>query len=428
MSADRQQKPFVPTDTSHPKLRKLVRDAARLFAHDGPTKRLQAALQRLRRAEQRARDEHDSVYPPDPPNAACRHAMVDGIFVQNSSMPAAGDYRPLFVFGSERIHVWTPGRDEYSVLVSEVDPSVKSVTWKTFKSALRISAALTSSFESLLELEYRWIYRFDPKTSRAEQEWLDPDGEPLMLQQGEVRSIRYLHDSATIFELLRRDDRFYTAAQNMLTAVDNHWFCQTCALQSPDRRRHANHEPPIWEFVSAIPRMEVAIVQVTRAVEAILGKPGNREDPKKLARVKARWRSAIALDPDERFDNAGTTHLNYYYELFETRGRAAHSLGNLPFSVSRELTILAQSFAWQVLLSYFKRNSVSLVEAAKILEFEESVVNSEPADWSTRLTRESSNVLAGLTASAGTTTAKPEPGVATSMTALSRRRRVRRTT
>ena len=355
----------------------------------GRQKKLQAALQRLRRAEQRARDEHDAVYPPDPPNAACRHAVVDGIFVQNSSMPAAGDYRPLFVFGSERIHVWTPGRDEYSVLVSEVDPSVKSVTWKTFKSALRISAALTSSFESLLELEYRWIYRFDPKTPRAEQEWLDPDGEPLILQQGEVHSIRYLHDSAHYFGAV-------TPRRSILHGGSEHADCSGQSLVLPNVRTPSSRPAHARESRASDmgirfrdTRMEVAIVQATRAVEAILGKPGNREEPKKLERMKTRWRAAIALDPDERFDLAGTTHLNYYYELFETRGRAAHSLGNLPFSVSRELTILAQSFAWQVLLSYFRHNSVGLAEAVKILKFEESVVNSEPADWSTRLTRES---------------------------------------
>ena len=394
MRRRRTQKRLQVTDSSHPGLKHLVREAARLSLDDAAEPELERALRQLVEAQLVARRDHDLRYPPDPPHDSCRHAVLTGVLVENGSLPQAGDFRYMFTFGLERIAVWTPQRDEYSVLVAEPDLKVKSLPlWKTLRSAIRASQALLSSLETIVDPEYQWIYRFNPKLPPPDQEWLEADGAALDIASGLVLRIRDIAKAAPILELLHRDDRFYTAVQNVVAAAENHSFCQVCAFQPLERRTHHDHEPPIWDFASAFPRMEIAIVQSARAVEAILGKPGNRSDGAKLARVHSRWKQAIDLDPTESFSLVGRSYLDFYYALFEARGAAAHSLGALPFSVSRELTIQAQSFAWQIVLAYYQKHHAPDNVAAQRLKLDQNVVESEPEEWTTRLTAESRSCL-----------------------------------
>lgn len=120
----------------------------------------------------------------------------------------------------------------------------------------------------------------------------------------------------------------------------------------------------------------------------MLGKPGNRDSDAKLQRVLTRWSDAINVDPYEGFAPSGESYLDYYYRLFQLRGQSAHSLGNIPFELSRQLTIEAQSFAWEVLLSFYKKHGVPIEVAANELEIDVALVESEPTNWSTSRTAE----------------------------------------
>jgi len=146
------------------------------------------------------------------------------------------------------------------------------------------------------------------------------------------------------------DDKFFVACQNIIAAKKNHEFCQICALTPEHLRKHNHFEPEIWEKASLVPKLEAAIVQATRSVEAILGKPGNRETASKLARTKKRWLVNIDLNPDDKYELAGKSYLDYYYDLFSLRGFAAHSFGELSFNMKRIETIEAQSFAWIIII------------------------------------------------------------------------------
>ncbi|WP_158294574.1 hypothetical protein, partial [Halomonas urmiana] len=127
-----------------------------------------------------------------------------------------------------------------------------------------------------------------------------------------------------------------------------------------------------------------------------LGKPGNRDSHQKLSRVKKRWNGAVDLNPDDSFAAAGKSYLDYYYELFQLRGQSAHSFGSIPFELTRQLTIEAQSFAWEVLVAYFRKHSLSVEDAAEDLELNLELVESEPENWSTPLTAESKDEIGFL--------------------------------
>jgi len=265
--------------------------------------------------------------------------------------------------------------------------------WKTLGSCLRIAMAFHSNLEGTQpaeEFAYSWVYHFDPDDPLKEQALLDSDSVSSygVGEAGVIRPLRFLEDIAPTLELLGRDERYFVASQHLVASVDSHYFCLVCALQREGYKMHPNHEPEIWEAVETIPKMEVAIVQATRAVEAILGKLGKRENPKKLARAVERWKSLLDLDPHETFELTGKSYLDYYYDLFGIRGDAAHSLGKLPYEVSRRLTIEAQCFAWIILLHYARRHSLDPQAAAEALRLDQAVYSSEPENTFTIMTND----------------------------------------
>ena len=64
------------------------------------------------------------LFPPNPPNHFCRHAVVGGILFYNTAGLKRGDYKKLFAFGLETAYVWTHTRHATSALVVEVEQKV----------------------------------------------------------------------------------------------------------------------------------------------------------------------------------------------------------------------------------------------------------------------------------------------------------------
>lgn len=336
---------------------------------------------------------HGESFPPDPPNSECWHAELGGVQFENGTVPSKGDYRYLLTWGHEKLYLWTHTKNKRTGLISEVDSSVKdSNVWRSFGSAFRLAMGLDSVLESIPEMSYRWIYRFDSGLDHNAQEFFDRSEIAFMGPSFIIR-IRRMLELTGILELLHRSEPFFVAAQNVLVAAENHEFCQECALRPPEHRTHQEHEPDRWAQTIVLPKMEAAIVQATRAVEALLGKPGNRDSHQKLSRVKNRWNGAVDLNPDDSFAAAGKSYLDYYYELFQLRGQSAHSFGSIPFELTRQLTIEAQSFAWEVLIAYFRKHSLSVEDAAKNLDLNLELVESEPKNWSTPLTADSKDEI-----------------------------------
>jgi hypothetical protein len=189
------------------------------------------------------------------------------------------------------------------------------------------------------------------------------------------QTIDYWFDRAHILELLLRSEEFFVAFQLLSYTFKSHWFCLECAVRPAERRRHDHPEPDIWNLAASIPAMENGILQATRCVEALLGKPGSRESPQKLERTKQRWRDAVTLDPDEQFSLVQKSFLEYYYDLFQTRGFAAHSYGRLPPDLTCAQTVAAQTFAHKVVHSRFERDAVSADEAQQRLNFNSQLLD-----------------------------------------------------
>jgi len=331
------------------------------------------------------------MFPPNPPNHFCRHAVLGGILFYNTAGLKRGDYKKLFEFGLETAYVWTHTRHAPSALVVEVDERVREEkVWKTLGSCLRIAMAFHSNLEHTQPAEnfaYNWVYHFDSEEPLEVQTLLDSD--PVSRYpvgtSGSLKPLRFLEEIAHMLELLERDERYFVASQHLIASVDSHDFCLVCALRREGYKMHPNHEPEIWEVVETSPKMEVDIVQATKAFEAILGKPGKRGQPKNVAKAVQRWKGLLSLDPNETFELVGKSYLDYY-DMFGSRGNAAHSLGKLPYDMSRRLTIEAQCFAWLILWHYMERHSLAPQAAAEALRLDRAIYASEPHDTFTELT------------------------------------------
>jgi len=374
-------RPFDPTEipeTVHAKLENILRQA--MDVRESDPLLYETLLEKyfiLGRAESLRQA---NQYPDDPPNFSLNHAILKGVLVSNESGFKTHDFTPLFELPHEAVSIWTHTQNNYSCLVSRVSDDVHNEPiWQNAGTLMYLAMGLISFFEHFQDVDYHWVYKFDPNLPVSECKFLDIDSYDRF--SGSIKKVRELADLAPLMELLLRDDQFFVATQNLFASFDNHWFCVICALSPTTHRTHPNDEQPIWQFANSIPKMEAAIVQATRSVEAILGKPGRNRD-----RVLDRWIAAIPLDPKDDFNLKSMSLVDYYYELFGVRGDAAHSLGKLSFGMSRQLTIEAQCFACKIHRSYCDKNSLSTDDALNVLKFNRPLVEAEPDDWSTDAT------------------------------------------
>lgn len=323
---------------------------------------------------------HEETFPPNPPNELCHHAVIDGILVDNSFLPKHHELNFLMVTPFEKIYVWTARKDNNSFILSEVSQEVhQRNVWRTFGNVLKCVEALYSGFESMMEPEYRWIYRFNNTTDWAEVELIDDD----YFKGGVIRKLEYFISAASTIEMLLNNDTFFYAVQNAMAGIENHSFCLFCAYEKEEQRKHKNHEPHIWEYSLLIPKMEIAIVKSTKAVEGILGQQGGSEK-----KARARWADNVNIDPDEPFMDTGFTYFTYHgYLINEVRNKVAHNLRTKPFKVSRQMTIDAQLYAFDIIKSFYNKFHKSQEEAIKILQLNECLVSRDQRNFATSMTQ-----------------------------------------
>lgn len=354
--------------------------------YEGGEKKLPELFSLYLKEQEERRSEYFKTNPIDAPNHVLNHAIIEGIEIRNDKVLSKGDYFHLFDVGVEKFYIWTYQDDVNSILIVDVSPDVKKEEmWKTAVSILEIAFTIMNELEQTQSFGYDWIYRFNHRIEIEQHHYLKD-----RFNVKDIRIIIRLLDFKNIInliELLYRDNKYYVASQNIIAAKENHDFCQICALTPEHYKKHFDKEPEIWERASLIPKMEAAIVQTTRSVEAIMGKPGNKDNPLKLRKAKERWRDSIDLDPDENFRMVGKTYIEYYYDLFSLRAGAAHSFGKLSFNMSRSLTIEAQSFAWIIILKYYEKNCVTEEIAIKRLNFNLELVSKFSENFSTNVTR-----------------------------------------
>lgn len=324
---------------------------------------------------------YQKLNPTDAPNDVLKHAIVDGIKLPADEVLAKGEYFPLLKIGEEQFYIWVYKEDTEAFLIVEVNPKVKdSKVWKTAVSILEIAFTMMHELEVSFDLEYNWIYRFNFNQSPENFHFLF--NQDYFFKPSSIKRVPDFQKILPLIELLSSDNKFYVACQNIIQAKANHEFCQICALTPEHVQMHKHHEPELWEQTSWIPKMETAIVQATRTVESLIGKPG-----KKLDRTRQRWYKSLNLDPDSQFKIAEKSYIDFYYDLFQIRGVAAHSLGKLSFDISRSMTIQAQSFAWVILVNYYKKLSKSEQVCISELQLNLKLIDKFPKNISTMCTK-----------------------------------------
>jgi len=257
---------------------------------------------------------------------------------------------------------------------------------------------LSLSYEEAFEIvisrdeifEYKWVYYFDPKKTKVEDAIIydTPALEKHNITSGRLIKATLLSKIAPVIELLMRDDKAFVAISMLKSSFLMHYFCLICELSKNPHPHHPSYDPEIWEQASIIPSMEVAIVQACKSAEAILGTPPNRENRGSSLRHKERWISLLGIKPEDLFEKANKSFIDFYYDLFsDLRNPSAHSYGNIQFDLEREKTIEAQCFSALIVRAYIQKNALDLKDAQEKLDFNQEFLKRVRKDMSTKLTK-----------------------------------------
>ena len=353
------------------------------------------ALQAFYEAEVERQQRIAEKYPEDVPNEASKHAIIRGYCVENSFGPYVGEYNYLCKIGYEDLYIWTYAKDTNSVLVSEVNPTVKQqLFWKTASYLIWISRCFCRSFEGATAEnlpDYKWMYYFDHSSSKIEDTvFLGlSDLESKFISTGVHIKATEIAALAPILELLIRDDKVYTALSLLFTAFCTHPCCLICEMSKHPWHDHLSEEPKIWNQAELLPSLEIAVVQSCRAVEAIIGEPPNQNNPGKVYAHKQHWQRTVGIDPDTVFEKANMTYLEFYYNLFhDLRNPSAHSYGNIHYDLARKRAVEAQCFAADIVNRYIDLNAKDKETVLDLLQFNRELLDRVSEDMSTCITKE----------------------------------------
>ena len=336
-------------------------------------------------------------YPLDVPNKASNKAVITGVFIENSFQPNVGDCIDFFEIENEKVYLWTQKENENSVLLVEVNENVKNnKCWVTLASLIELSRSLWTSFERKIcddKLSYKWIYHFEPHTNIENSTFYGMTiGGPTRLEltefdSGMILKATDIAEMAHIIELLHRDEKAYTATAALQSSFSSHYCCLICETSKIPYHDHLSEEPELWDYVTVIPEMEIAVVQACRSVEAILGEPPSRKATK-LYGFKEKWKEIVGFDPDSLFEKGGMSYLEFYYKLFdELRNPSAHSYGNIHYDLLKKNTVEAQCFASKILFEYIKTHTLENVIAREKLSFNNELLSRVSLEMSTKSTK-----------------------------------------
>ena len=342
--------------------------------------------------------ELEKRYPLDVPNKASNKAVITGIFIENSFNPRVGDVVEFFKMKNETIYIWTQKKNKNSILLSEVAKEVKNEKcWVTVAKLIDLARSIYTSFEHRMgdyeKLTYKWIYYFNPKTviDKSTFYGMHIGGpnilESLIFESGVVLKATDISEMSDIIELLSRDEKAFTSALALQSSFELHYCCLICETGPISYHDHIVQEPEIWDHISVIPNMEVAIVQACRAAEAILGEPPKRDKQTKVFSFKEKWKTLLGFGAEEIYEKADKSYFDFYYELFfDLRNPSAHSYGDIHYKLLRKNTVEAQCFAAKVLYEYISKNVLEKSEALKRLSFNQDLLDRVSDSFSTKLT------------------------------------------
>lgn len=357
-------------------------------------KELYSLIEQFVDAKIERQKEREQKYPSDVPNEMASHGFIRGYLIENSFEPTVGDYSYLCKIGYENLYVWTYEKDSYSVLVSETDLSVKALPyWKTASHLIWLSRMFYNAFESASydDLpDYKWMYCFVPGETKIDEVVFYglSELEAKFLAMGTVIKMTDVTAYAQVIDLLLRDDKAYTALAMTFSSFCTHPCCLICELSQTPWHDHIADEPFFWKKVEMLPKLESAIVQACRAVEAIIGEPPNKNKQGKVHAHKQHWITTIGVNPDDVFGKVQMSYLDYYYKLFfDLRNPSAHSYGNVHYDLLRKQTVEAQCFAAIIVREYIRTNIVDEEQAIDSLNFNRELLARVSEDMSTKTTK-----------------------------------------
>lgn len=333
----------------------------------------------------------EEKYPDNVPNDVCKHAFIYGFSIENSFKPKVGEFNHFFSTKFEDIYIWTYEKNQNSALVSSVDVTVKEIPfWKTASRLIQLSLFFVEAFESIGDpIDYKWMYYFDFDKSTIDNTVFYglSEIESHFMAQGRNLKATQISELAPIIELLERDDVAYNAISLIVSAFSSHQICLICELSKAPWHDHLAEEPEIWNQADMLQNLEIAIVQSCRAVESILGEPPSQKKESKVIRHKQKWIDTIGINPDEIFEKANKSYLEFYYELFfNLRNPSAHSYGNIHYDLERKRAVEAQCFAAIILREYINKNLLDNESAISKLNFNEELLLRVSDEMSTRMT------------------------------------------
>lgn len=298
----------------------------------------------------------ERFYPEDIPNDECKYAIISGFLMSAEDFKIKGNFCKLLETYTEEIYLWKNGMNNIQFVSKAKENLKKLESWKTFGYLMELSFAFCKQFEITAdEVNYNWVYRFDPNLKLDEQD-IYKYYSVYNINSGIYITKDNLPKILRIFFLLDNDSIFLHSLINFYNSMNVSYTCLICELSKSDFKMHSSHEPKIWERLSMLNNYMVAVVLAYKSVELILGNPPIKEKAKSKERFLERWYGKININHDDIFYKSETSYFDYFFEFKHLRNSSAHAEFNGVFEMKRTQSIKAQCFAAEIVFSYVEKN------------------------------------------------------------------------
>ena len=314
------------------------------------------------------------------PNKNINTGVLSGLHIGNTFGPLEKECLQVLSLPYENVSVWTYKKGTYSKLISEINPAVNQLYyWKNFGILFKYARAFTSAFESFIELDYNWIKNFDrfkkieelhyPKLAKYMNDNFIFDYHLTNIyDRGEVLNLSYFFDNKKLFKELYVNDTFFFSVQHLVSAfsIFRNYHMHLSIPTSLTKRYNQIYDKSYEAF--ALPRLEIAIIEATKAIEGLLNKSSSKE------KITERWVKLFNIDPNKKFLDTELSYVNYYANLLnEIKNNITQYIKSKAFDRLHVMAIQAQEFARKLIVSYYEKLISSSNKEDKTITFGEEV-------------------------------------------------------
>ena len=315
------------------------------------------------------------------PNKNINTGVLSGLRIENTFGPLEKECLQVLSLPYENVSVWTYKKGTYSKLISEINPAVNQLYyWKNFGILFKYARAFTSAFESFIEMDYNWIKNFDhfkkieelhyPKlTKYMNDNFIFDYHLTNIYDRGEVLDLSYFFDNKKLFNELYENETFFFSVQHLVSAfsIYRNYHMHLSIPTSLTKRYNQVYDKSYGAF--ALPRLEIAIIQATKAVEVLLDKPSKNKE-----KIEERWLKLFNIDPNKKFLDTELSYVNYYAYLHnEIKDNITQYIKTEPFDRLYGVAIQAQEFARKLVNSYYEKLISSSNKKDKSITFGKEV-------------------------------------------------------